>query len=208
MDTTIQLGSFVFSDLEVPQQINFGGMQQLVQHDLIGGVRVVDALGASDSDITWSGLMTGPSALARAQAINQLRASGQKLSLKWFNLNYNVVIQNFQANTERFYQVTYTITLRVISDGANPVSTQNLQGFNEAINNDLATATAITSQVNIPGVNATMNVLAGAIHAVSSFNGASPSAIATITVPLNNAIGAVQTALLAPQVNLFGGARS
>jgi hypothetical protein len=204
MDTSIQLGSFVFAGLEVPQQINFGGEQRLVQHDLIGGVRVIDSLGKSDIDITWSGLMYGSNALARATSLNQLRAQGNKLTLNWFNLNYVVVIQNFVANTEKYFQVTYTITLRVISDGANPTQSTNLIGFNEAINNDMATVNTIAAKVNIPAVTAAVAPLATAVAAVPTFNGATQATTAPVTSLLSNAISAVESAYTFIKNELFG----
>lgn len=209
MDTLIQLTSangtnFVFQNLEIPEDINFGGAQQLVQHNLIGGNRVIDSLGKNDIDITWTGRMVGSDALTRAQALNQLRAGGQQLVLNWFTLSYNVVIQNFVSYTERYYNVRYEITLKVISDGANPINTNSLVGFNEAINGDLTTANQLAANVNNSSVNSSMQTLTSAIQAVSSFNGASPSLLATITVPLNNAISTVQQAITPYAERLFG----
>lgn len=213
MDTQIQLGSFIFQDLEIPEYINFGGTQQLVQHDLIGGNRVIDAMGKSDVDIQWSGLMTGPTALQRAQQLNQLRVAGQQLTLQWFNLNYNVVIQNFVSRTERFYQVSYDITLRVIADGANPVTTLNLVGFNEAVNSDLTTANNLTSNIAATNTNAGINTqpvtaavtaLTTAVAAVPTLNGASPGIIAAIESYANTALTAVTTALKSAEDFLFG----
>src|SRR5690606_29293851 len=100
MDTLVKLGDFVFRDFEIPDYINFGGQQQLVQHDLIGGSRVIDSLGKNDSDISWSGLITGNDALERAEQLNLMRSQGQPLTLTWFNLNFNVVIQNLNLRTE------------------------------------------------------------------------------------------------------------
>lgn len=203
MDTIIQLGDFKFQNLEIPEKINFGGAQQLAQHNLIGGGRVIDAMGKNDLDITWSGLFTGPDALTRAQQLNKMRADGKQLKLTWFNLNYDVIIQNFEAQTERFYQVTYTLTLRVILDGTNPNSAINLIGFNEAINNDFSTADAISNEINDPRINGTMDSLATAIGSVQTFNGASPSIISVVTDPLNAAIDAVSDYINAIGTALF-----
>lgn len=204
MDTTIQLGSFVFQGLEIPEKINFGGSQQLAQHDLIGGNRVVDAIGKSDIDISWSGLMTGSTALTRAQQINQLRVAGKQIQLKWFNLIYNVIIQNFISYTERYYQVSYEIVLRVITDGSNPVSKTNLTGFNQAIANDAAQATKISNNLNISTVVTAINTLNAAIAAVPTLNGADPATIKTVLMPLTSAITAVKTAITPISQRLFG----
>ncbi len=193
VDTVIQLGDFTFQDFEIPEKINFGGSQQLVQHDLIGGGRVIDALGKNDLDITWSGLFTGPQAITRAQQLNTMRANGNQIKLTWFNFNYDVVIQNFEAQTERFYQVTYTITLRVLLDGANPNSALNLIGFNEAINNDLKTANTLTDNIDEPTITSAVANVNTAVAAVPTFNGASPATIAPVTSSLDIAISAVKS---------------
>ena len=204
MDTKIQLGTFVFQDLEIPEKINFGGTQQLVQHDLIGGNRVIDSLGQSDIDISWSGLMTGSTALPRAQQLNQLRAAGQQLNLTWFSLNYVVVIQNFVSYTERFYQVGYEIVLRVIKDGSNPIASQNLVGFSEAVTGDFNTANTIASGLAITALNSAMTSLNTAISAVSTFSNATPATIATVQTPLSSAINAVDAAITPISARLFG----
>ena len=212
MDTKIQLGSFVFRALEIPQQINFGGAQQLVQHDLIGGNRVIDALGQSDSDISWKGLIQGQDAITRAQELNRLRAIGQQLTLKWFNLNYSVVILSFIANTEKYFQITYEITLRVISDGNNPIASQNLVGFNDAIKGDLDEVNTIADGIIAdPSPNLNTSTIVGpiaalntAVNNVQTFNNASPETISTIQTLVSAAISAVGSAILPIASVLFG----
>lgn len=204
MDTTLTLGSFTFQNYEIPEKINFGGDQSLVKHQLIGGFRVVDALGKNDTDISWSGLMFGPDALTRAQALNKLRANGQQLTLKWFNLSYQVVIASFTANTERYYQVAYDISLAVISDGDNPNATQNLVGFNEAINSDFTAANALASSIDIPSVTSSVADLGQAITDIPTLNGATPQEIASVQTPLDAALTSVNSAIQSTQTQAFG----
>ena len=47
------LGSVSFRSFEVPATINVGGAQRLAVHRLLGGIRVIDALGRDDSDISF-----------------------------------------------------------------------------------------------------------------------------------------------------------
>jgi hypothetical protein len=54
-NTTLTLGDFTFARYEIPERIPFGGDQQLNVHKLVGGVRVIDALGADPMPIEWSG---------------------------------------------------------------------------------------------------------------------------------------------------------
>jgi hypothetical protein len=68
---------FLFSKLEIPSKINFGGKQNLVTHELIGGNRVIDAMGKSDSALAWSGMFTasGRQAAANTSAWDTLKAT-------------------------------------------------------------------------------------------------------------------------------------
>lgn len=209
MDTQIQLGKFIFRNLEIPEFINFGGEQLLVQHDLIGGNRVIDSLGKSDTDIKWTGLITGSDSMSRAIQLNQMRVAGQSLLLTWFSLNYTVIIQSVSFRTQRFYQIEYDISLRVLTDGANPNNNNIANGFNEAINGDYNTITNILNNITPAATNPTnpnvdinnnpvtptitnitssmknsIDNLGNAISHVSNFNGASSK----ITAPVSNAI--------------------
>lgn len=49
------LGPVVFQAFEVPERIRFGGKQRVAVHELFGGGRVVDAVGAEEGPIEWSG---------------------------------------------------------------------------------------------------------------------------------------------------------
>ena len=44
-DLILQLGDFQFQQQEIPESIPFGGEQALAVHRLVGGVKVVDAMG-------------------------------------------------------------------------------------------------------------------------------------------------------------------
>jgi hypothetical protein len=168
-DTTVQLGTFVFQDMEIPEYINFGGEQQLVQHNLIGGNRIIDILGKNDDDISWKGLMTGPQALNRAIQLNQLRVNGGTLPLSLFTLNFNVVILSLKAYIERYYQVRYEITLKVVTDNITPIQVNTPTGFNSAVNSDIASINVLSNSINIPSVtNAINNVNTAYSNAVNN----------------------------------------
>ena len=156
------------------------------------GNRQIDALGKDDNEIQWSGLITGPNALARAQQLNTMRAAGQQLNLTWFNLNYVVLIDSLICNTEKFYQIRYDISLTVLKDGANPINTQNLVGFNEAINSDLATANSLATSIGNAAVTAAVNNVVTASNNVGTFDGASPSALIPVQAAVSSAIATIQ----------------
>ena len=58
----LTLGSIVFDGFEVPSRVEFGGEQQLAVHKLIGGARVIDALGRDDAALRWRGVLSGAEA--------------------------------------------------------------------------------------------------------------------------------------------------
>ena len=59
MTTTVTLGGFAFQDFEVPERIPAGGEQMLAIHKLVGGRRVIDAMGRDDAALEWSGYFLG-----------------------------------------------------------------------------------------------------------------------------------------------------
>ncbi len=112
------LGGIAFSGFEIPDKINFGGKQQIAVHRLIGGERVLDAMGSDPEQIAWSGRFRGADAIARAQAVDEMRIAGAQVDLAWLNLFRTVVIASFHADTEKAYEVPYSISCEVVSDVA------------------------------------------------------------------------------------------
>lgn len=109
------LGGIVFTDYAIPEQVSQGGEHNLVVHKLIGGNRVVDAMGPDDADISWSGRFQGPSATPQAMALDQLRRAGSQLPLMVDSQAYTVVIKKFEFDYQRSYQILYRITCVVVA---------------------------------------------------------------------------------------------
>lgn len=109
------LGPIVFTDYAIPESVSHGGAQALAVHKLLGGDRVVDAMGPDQSEIAWSGRFQGASASAQATSLDALRQSGIQVPLV-FGLNfYLVVVSKVSLNFERTYQITYQISCTVVS---------------------------------------------------------------------------------------------
>lgn len=121
-DTFVRLGDIVFDGMEVPQRIPFGGEQSITAHDLVGGTRIVDAMGAVHADLSWSGIFQGPNALERAVKLDEMRIAGKAISLTWSELRYTVVIREFVADFERKFRMPYRIACMVVEN-------QNTQAF-------------------------------------------------------------------------------
>src|SRR5580704_5491481 len=105
MTVSLILGPILFADFEVPREIPFGGTQTLVVKKLVGGDRVIDAMGRDDMDIRWSGRFRGALAEGRARAVDQMRIAGQQQLLSWSTLLYLVVIDRFEATFEQPFEV-------------------------------------------------------------------------------------------------------
>lgn len=204
VDTVITLGSFTFQDLEVPQSINFGGDQRLVVHEMVGGARDVQTLGAQPADISWSGLMTGPDALTRAQQLNQMRIAGNTLSFSVFSESYSVIIASFSYYTERYYQVEYSITLKVVVDYNSINSNATVVGFDDQIMTDFTNASSLATIINDPVLN---NIILGASGNINNtdFPSATPSTITTTTDQLNGIQTQTQVDQLIAQAKATGG---
>ena len=111
------LGGFLFSDFEIPEHIPLGGAHTVSKKTLLGGARVVDAMGPDDRDIQWTGRFQGLLAWQRARIIDSMRIAGQPLPLLIDTEFRMVVITEFLPNYERSYQVPYSITCMVVSTG-------------------------------------------------------------------------------------------
>jgi hypothetical protein len=110
------LGGFTFSDMELPEKITgLGGKQALAKHKMVGGARIADAMGPDDGDIEWSGRFRGLLATSRAQQLDAMRRAGQKLPLSFGTFFYLAVIEEFNFQFERAYQLIYQIKLFVVS---------------------------------------------------------------------------------------------
>jgi hypothetical protein len=183
-DTIITLGDFEFSRLEIPERIPFGGEQRLAVHELVGGVRVIDAMGRADAPLEWSGMFLGDTALERARYLDGLRIAGNPLTLTWDELAYEVVIASFKAEFERFYQIPYQISCTVLQDLNSPVTTIADPGIDDLVGDDMNTASGLGGLIGDGPLSSALTTLNSAIGAVSSFAGAAQSVINTVLEPL------------------------
>ena len=142
-DGNVVLGGFVFQDHEIPNKMPFGGKQAHKIQDMIGGTRNVDAMGPNPIDlIEWSGRFRGSAAIQRAQLIDQMRQSGAEQQLSWLGVFYMVLIVDFVANTEKYYEVPYTIKCVVTEDPTQSIS-GIVSSLDSLVGSDLATAIGI-----------------------------------------------------------------
>jgi hypothetical protein len=136
------LGSIIFRGFELPEQVPLGGDQTMAVHKLLGGARVIDAMGPDDRDIEWHGLFFGADALSNARAVDAMRSAGQAVPLLIDSEMRTVVVKSFKWDYQRPYQIPYSIACVVSSTpflGLGPSSLDDL------VTVDLAAAGALIS---------------------------------------------------------------
>jgi len=209
-DTTVNLGQFQFALFEIPEKIKWGGSQRTAVHELVGGQRVIDAMGRSDRALEWSGLFMGLNATERARFLDTLRAQGAAQTLTFGQFSYSVIVKEFDADYERFYQIPYRISCEVIADLANPVTTVAVPSIDTDILTDYGSAVALAGPIGDSSLTSLLVTVANAIALIGSFATAAKSAIATVQQPLASVQSRVQAligigGLTLSGVSTFGG---
>lgn len=191
MTTRVTLGDITFAYLEVPETIPFGGEQRLTVHELVGGVRVVDAMGRSDMPLAWSGLFLGATALSRARYLDTLRTAGQALLLTWSEMRYRVVVQSFEASFDKPYEIPYRISCVVVEDQTGPVPSVAQASIDDLMSGDMAQASAFGGLIGDGPLSGLLGTLDTAIRGVSSFANAAQSTINAVVQPIQAVQGRV-----------------
>lgn len=179
-DTTLNLGDFQFAGLEIPANIPFGGSQRLAVHKLIGGAKVVDAMGRDDKALTWSGFFMGSTAADRARYLDTLRVGGQQLTLTWSTFNYLVVVREFSAKFEKAYQIPYTITCEVVQDNTSPITAAGAPPVDSALGDDATSASTLAGTVGDPTLSTLTDSVVTSVSSVPSFTVAPQSLISIV----------------------------
>lgn len=199
-DTTLILGDVTFAGLEVPASIKFGGEQRLCVHELVGGARVIDAMGRADHPLEWGGWFLGADAVSRAQLLDSLRISGAVQTLAWDRFQYQVIVRSFAADFQRFYQVPYRISCEVVSDQTQPVTSPPSPPIDQAINSDASAAGVLAAAIGDSPLSAAISSMQSAIGAVTSFVTAPISQLNAIAQSVNAAatrVGALTVSVTA-----------
>ncbi len=182
----LSLGDVSFRDMEVPEAINFGGSQRLAIQNVVGGGRIVEAMGLDDGEISFSGIFSGSDATARAQLLDTARALGAQLPLIWQDFYYLVIIARFNAEYRKPNLIPFSITCAVVTD---PLA---------------ATANAVAPLANLIGgdlaLAATLSGQAGL--SASTLSGMSLSALSLAQASIADSINESGTALRSAAIDL------
>ncbi len=203
MTTFLNLGEVTFANFEIPENVNFGGSQALAIKQLVGGQRIVDAMGRVDDDITWSGLFMGPTSTFRARFLDGMRVAGAAIPLTWNQFNYSVVIKEFKAQFDRPYQIPYHITVVVVQDLNQPFPILLPVSYNDAILEMQANANDLATSIHDPSVSSAIAILDAAVNLIPNFNTADASEINSVLGPLLSAQSAVSSAITTFSGSIF-----
>lgn len=200
----LQLGDFIFEGFEEPYQLNFGKEQSTAKHMLIGGGKVIDMMGATDPDITWSGYFTGFQAEYRARFMESLCKAGQPLLLKTSQFIKQVVISKFTFDFHFKWPIQYTITVQVIEDKTLPINFEIPGDLTQTILEYLFEAENIAALINNPSISSALALAIIAAQAAAPFDGASNTAINAALSAAQNAVSAVNTVIQTTEQGIFG----
>ncbi len=195
MTAAVILGGFVFSaPFEVPNKINFGGTQRVAVHALLGDGLVVDALGPLPADIRWSGRFRGLGAIGRAQALDQMRKSGAQYTLAWLGVAYSVVITEFSAETEKAYEVPFSITCKPVDNGGG--GSGGIASLGSLVDDDIYTLGQVSSGAGDDVLTA-ISGLSSAVAAASPLQGQPSLALVPVETAANAVVSTIGDDMLA-----------
>ena len=190
MTVLLTLGGIIFEDFEVPDSIRIGGEQALVVHKLPGGARVIDAMGADDGDIPWSGRFRGAQAESRARILEGYRKSGKTYLLQWSTYRYKVIVQSFRPDYQQPFEIPYSINCLVVADESAPVLT-GIPAIDELIGSDLGRALGLSDSIGVAAIGTAMTTAQQSISTVNTLQNAPASSISQIS----GTLGAAQQAV-------------
>lgn len=115
----LQLGNIIFNSIEVPEKLPIGAVEQkLVTIDLIGGGRVLQALGVQPVQVEWEGTFYGAGIFNRVQEIRSYVVGGQTQTLLWNSESWVVVVKEFIPTYRHNWICDYKIVVEIMSGGA------------------------------------------------------------------------------------------
>lgn len=186
----IFINDLVLEDIRGASGISFGGSQILAVHRLPGGGRVVDALGGSDADLRWRGVLRGSAAYELAQELDSLRVAGAPVSLSWGQAAYTVLIAELDLEFDCPWWIPYSIRCTVAN--ALPASAGFMQGG--ATNAALADITSASAWFDVGSLAASVTATSGSAPVAQAVALAQAN-FTTVKASLSSALQVAQTDL-------------
>jgi hypothetical protein len=143
------LGTFQFEEFEIPENVTglLDGKQMLAAKKLIGGQRVIDAMGPDPDNVAWSGKLQGGDLVARWSQLAAIRDAGQPVTLVCDEVVLTVYVADFKTGYERPWQGTYKIELMVLPD----IQDDDESSLDDVVGGDMASANQITGDSGTGG---------------------------------------------------------
>jgi hypothetical protein len=176
--------SFAASEAGV---IAFGGDQKLNIHHLVGGKRIIDAMGVDPAPLQWSGIFTGAEALTKALTLQRMMNEGRVLDLTWSKMKYRVVIRTFGGDFEAPFRIPYHIVCEVLDDQTVLPQAKAAVDAAQAIKSDAATAKTLTEQIGDGVLSQLVKDINSTVTEISDFITAKKSDISKLQDRLTNA---------------------
>lgn len=173
----LMLGQVVLDDFEVTPGVQFGGRQLTVTHRLPAGGRIVDVIGPDESDIIWTGIISGGGAIDRVRLLTEMRRAGAVIPLLWDGFSAAVLISDLALRFVNPWWISYRIRC-TLATGALSAGVPDLQTI---VGQDLATAGAyidvsaitlipMTASTVTPGTPAYTNLLSNLTALAATLN--------------------------------------
>ena len=205
----LTIGPVQLTGLELPASMPVGGKQLIGIQTMVGGGLCLDAMGAVENSISWSGQFTGPNRSVRVRLLDSLRKSGAVVTLAWDVFSYQVIVSEFAADTKSVDPVPYKITCVVLQDNSAPLGNSVASLVTELVadvasGNVVVALSAVSAGVAAPISAATVAVAApgattlgtSAYQAAVSAVDSAKSAINTAAMAANNLLGGYGASLL------------
>ena len=86
------------------------------------GQRIVERLGPDDDEIHFSGIFSGPNAEARVRLFDNLRVTGDVVSLTWQSFSRRVILRRLSISYHSPWWVPYQISCTVVNQARHVAS--------------------------------------------------------------------------------------
>lgn len=196
----VVLGAFAFQDFEVPETVQLPVRQAVEIHRLIGGERVLDAMGPDYGDIAWEGVMLGAGCETRAQELKALVDAAQAVTLTWGSWSFTVLARALLLR-EGYQRIGYALRCAIIRDDST-VPTDTMTSLGMSLIQDMDAAVG-------GGGGALSSVLATAQTALQSLQpiqpGSTKVASALAVVSATQQVTQTSAAGSSAQLGVIGG---
>lgn len=202
-DFTVRLGTFAFKDVETPETLQFGGSQILAVHKLVGGKKIINAMGPDPEPLTWTGWHIGPDAMERAMYLDQLRAQGTELDFNCGELSFRVVIESYTYTMRRRFEFQYRIKLEVVEANNLKRPASLSDAVSDLLDKDGAEASRLATALDNTGITTAVNAVRSAVASVTDFAKATTAQVSAILEPIRQARALVQAGMASANSILY-----